>query len=138
MDWVDKPQNYKGKGLYGILQPLGGSHLNNFPLKTFTLGWIYFHSATFQLKCLDFRSTQYKKLVLVLSRFCNRLLHRRARQNKVRVHMNVGRVTVDLIRRSWVRIPPRSRDFFFTSCGSLIHNKVVTQVTSRENVATSE
>ena len=27
---------------------------------------------------------------------------------------------VDLIRRSWVRFPPRSKDFFFTSCGSLI------------------
>ena len=33
---------------------------------------------------------------------------------------SVGRVTVDLIRRSWVRFPPRSKDFFFTSCGSLI------------------
>ena len=30
------------------------------------------------------------------------------------------RATVDLIRRSWVRFPPRSKDFFFTSCGSLI------------------
>ena len=29
------------------------------------------------------------------------------------------RVTVDLIRRSWVRFPPRSKDFFFASCGSL-------------------
>ena len=28
--------------------------------------------------------------------------------------------TVDLIRRSWVRFPPRSKDFFFTSCGYLI------------------
>ena len=28
-------------------------------------------------------------------------------------------LTVDLIRRSWVRIPPRSKDFFFASCGSL-------------------
>ena len=26
---------------------------------------------------------------------------------------------VDLIRRSWVRFPPRSKDFFFASCGSL-------------------
>ena len=26
----------------------------------------------------------------------------------------------DLIRRSWVRFPLRSKDFFFTSCGSLI------------------
>ena len=31
----------------------------------------------------------------------------------------VGRVTVDLIRRSWVRFPPRSKDFFFASCSSL-------------------
>ena len=28
-------------------------------------------------------------------------------------------VTVDLIRRSWVRFPPRSKDFFFAPCGSL-------------------
>ena len=27
---------------------------------------------------------------------------------------------VDLIRRSWVRFPPRSKDFFFAPCGSLI------------------
>ena len=58
-------------------------------------------------------------------------------EEKVRVHMNVvprstksptfsvrpcssvGRVSVDLIRRSWVRFPPRSKDFFFASCGSL-------------------
>ena len=37
-----------------------------------------------------------------------------------RTRSSVGRVTVDLIRRSWVRFPPRSNDFFFTSCGSLI------------------
>ena len=37
----------------------------------------------------------------------------------VRPCSSVGRVTVDLIRRSWVRIPPRSKDFFFASCGSL-------------------
>ena len=36
MDWVGWPQNYKG--LYGILQPLQGSHLDNFPLKTLKLG----------------------------------------------------------------------------------------------------
>ena len=28
VDWVDRPQNYKG--LYGILQLLQGSHLDNF------------------------------------------------------------------------------------------------------------
>ena len=33
---------------------------------------------------------------------------------------SVGRVTVDLIRRSWVRFPPRPKDSLFTSCGSLI------------------
>ena len=51
MDWVDKPQNYND--LYGILQLLRGSHLNNFLLKTLKLGWVAFHSVTFQLKCLD-------------------------------------------------------------------------------------
>ena len=30
----------------------------------------------------------------------------------VRSCSSVGRVTVDLIRRSWVRFPPRSKDFF--------------------------
>ena len=72
MDWVDKPQNYKD--LYGILQLLRLSHMNNFPLKTLKLGWVAFHSVTFQLKCLDFQSNRYKKLVPVLSRFCNGLL----------------------------------------------------------------
>ena len=67
MDWVDEPQNYKD--LYGILQLLQDSHLNNFPLKTPKLSWVAFHSVTFQLKCLDFQSDQYKKLVPVLSRF---------------------------------------------------------------------
>ena len=37
----------------------------------------------------------------------------------VRPCSSVGRVTVDLIRRSWVRFPPRSKIFFFASCGSL-------------------
>ena len=71
MDWVVKSQNYKD--LYGILQLLRLSHLNNFPLKTLKLGWVALHSVTFQLKCLDFQSNQYKKLVPVLSRFCNGL-----------------------------------------------------------------
>ena len=61
------------KDLYGILQLLRFSHLNNFPLKTLKFGWIAFYSVTFQLKCLDFQSNQYKKLVPVLSRFCNGL-----------------------------------------------------------------
>ena len=37
----------------------------------------------------------------------------------VRPCSSVGRVTVDLFRRSWVRFSPRSKDFFFASCGSL-------------------
>ena len=64
MDWVDKPQN--DKDLYGILQLLRGSHLNNFPLKTLKFGWVAFHSVTFQLKCFDFQSNQYNKLVPIL------------------------------------------------------------------------
>ena len=69
MDWVDRPQNYKG--LYGIMQLLQGSHLDNFPLTTLKLGSVAFLLITFQLKCLDFQSNQYKKLAPVLSRFCN-------------------------------------------------------------------
>ena len=71
MDWVDRPKNYKG--LYGILQLLQGSHLDNFSLKTLKLGWVAFHSWTFQLRCLDFQSNRYKKLAPVLSRFCTGL-----------------------------------------------------------------
>ena len=37
-------------------------------------------------------------------------------EEKVWVQMNVVLV---LIRRSWVQFPPRSKDFFFASCGSL-------------------
>ena len=76
MDWVDKTYNYKD--LYGILLSLRGSHLNNFLQKTLKLGWVAFHSLTFQLKCLDFKSDQYKKLDPVPSRFCNGLfIHER-------------------------------------------------------------
>ena len=72
MDWVDRPKPCKD--LNGILQLLQGSHLDNFPLKTLKLDWVAFHSATFQLRCLDFQSNQYKKLVPFLSRFYNGLL----------------------------------------------------------------
>ena len=41
----------KGSCLYGILQPLQGSHLDIFPLKTPKLGWVAFLSLKFQLKC---------------------------------------------------------------------------------------
>ena len=71
MDWLDRPQTYEG--LYGILQLLQGSNLNNFPLKTLKLVWVAFHSLKFSLKCLDYQSSQYKKLAPVLSRFCNGL-----------------------------------------------------------------
>ena len=71
MDWVDRPKHCKG--LYGILQLLQGSHLDTFPLKTLKLNWVAFHSVTFQMKCLDLQFNQYKKLVPVLSRFCNGL-----------------------------------------------------------------
>ena len=82
MDWVDRPKNYKG--LYGILQLLQGSHLDNFSLKTLKLGWVAFHPRTFQLKCLDFQSNQYKKLAPVLSRFCNGLWENLDRGRKYR------------------------------------------------------
>ena len=52
MDWVDRPQNYKG--LYGILQLLQGSHLDNFLLKTLKIGWVAFHSLTFQSEMFRF------------------------------------------------------------------------------------
>ena len=39
-------KNYKG--LYGVLQLLQGSHFDNFPQKTLKLGWVAFHSLTFQ------------------------------------------------------------------------------------------
>ena len=70
MDQVDRRQNYQG--LYGILQLLQGSRLDNFPQKLLKLvGQV--HSLKFQLKCLDFQFNQYKKLAPVLSRFCNGL-----------------------------------------------------------------
>ena len=56
MDWVDRLQNLEC--LYGILQLLQGSHLDNFPLKTLKLDWVAFHSLIFQFKCLDFQSNQ--------------------------------------------------------------------------------
>ena len=72
MDWVDRPQNYMG--LYGILQLLQDSHLDNFLPKTLKLDWVAFHSLTFQLKRLHFQCNQYKKLAPVRTRFCNGLL----------------------------------------------------------------
>ena len=59
MDWVDKPQNYKD--LNGFLQTLRGSYLNNFMQKTLKLGWVAFHSLTFQLKCLDFQLQKFSR-----------------------------------------------------------------------------
>ena len=48
MDWVDRPQNYKG--LYASLLLLQGSHLDNFLPKTLKFGWLAFRSLTFQLQ----------------------------------------------------------------------------------------
>ena len=62
MHWVDKPQNYKSWS--GSLQLLQSSHLDNLELC-----WVNFHSVTFPLKCLDFKSNQYKNLAPVHSRF---------------------------------------------------------------------
>ena len=67
-----------------FLQLLQGSHLDNFPLKTLKLDWVAFHSVTFHLKCSDFQSNQYKKLVPVFSRFCNGLLARFNKQFRVK------------------------------------------------------
>ena len=85
MDWVEKPQNYMD--LYGIFKLLRSSLLNNFPLKTIKLGWVAFHSEVVQLKCLDFQLNQYKKLVPVLSRFCNWLL-REVFSNANEIHLS--------------------------------------------------
>ena len=52
------------KGLYGILQLLQGSCLDNFLLKTLKLA---FHSVTFQLKCLAFQSNQSSQSSHVLA-----------------------------------------------------------------------
>ena len=94
MDWVDMPKNYKG--LYGILQLLQGSHLDNFPQKTPKLGRVAFHSLKFQFKCLDFQSNQYKKLAPVPSRFCNGLLQHCGALPRVRCpcqgHPSTGRL----------------------------------------------
>ena len=48
--------------------------VSHFALKALKLNLVAFHSITFQLKCLDFRYNEYyKKLVPVLSHFCNGL-----------------------------------------------------------------
>ena len=49
-----------GRNVYGILLLFQGSHLNNISLKILNFGWVAFHSATFQLKCLDFQSNQHE------------------------------------------------------------------------------
>ena len=74
MDRADRPQNYKGTVCMEYFKLLQCLHLDNFPLKTLKLGWVAFHSLTFQLKYLDFQSYQYEKLAPALSRFCNGLL----------------------------------------------------------------
>ena len=63
MDWVDRPKNYKG--LYGILQLLQGSHLDNFPQKTLKLGRVAFHSLTFRFYSADTRTMNAMALFLL-------------------------------------------------------------------------
>ena len=97
MDWVDRQQNYKG--LYGILQLLQGSHLDNFPLKTLKLGWVAFHSLTFHLKCLDFQSNQYKELAPMLSCFCNGLCnavctHSQGQDSPIQISCSVNKMFI--------------------------------------------
>ena len=41
------------------------------------------------------------------------------RRYEGRPHSSVGRGTVYLMRRSWFRLQPSYKEFFFTSCGSL-------------------
>ena len=123
MDWVDKPQDYKD--LYGILQTLRGSHLNNFLRKTLKIGWVAFHLLTFQLRCLDFQSNQYKKLVPVLSRFCNWLL--------------TGAIIGDGDRKSWDARGPMIWDnfsIFRTNCAILTSYIRARVVVSRVDVVT--
>ena len=57
MDWVDRPKNYKG--LYGILQLLQGSHLDNFSQKTLKLNWSGSFSFT-EISVLMFRFSIYR------------------------------------------------------------------------------
>ena len=109
MDWVDKPQNYKD--LYGILQLLRGSHLNNFPLETLKLGWVVFHSVTFQLKCLAFQSNQYEKPVPAPFRFCNWLYAIRARR-KLQAGLTAGNSIEDYGSRSFCSSAERILTFF--------------------------
>ena len=57
--WIGQTSHKIILSLYGILQLFQGFHLDNFPLKTLKLAWV----AKFYLRCLDFQSHQYKKLV---------------------------------------------------------------------------
>ena len=52
MDWVDRPENYKG--LYEMLQLLQGFHLDSFPQKTLKLGQVAFYSSTFSVLMFRF------------------------------------------------------------------------------------
>ena len=69
MDWVDRPRNYKG--LYGILQLLQGSHLDNFPQKTLTLGRVAFHSSIFNL--IYIRNSPQCPHVCAMGRYSSKL-----------------------------------------------------------------
>ena len=44
------------------------------------------------------------------------------KNKKIRINMQLPGLFMNVVPRSttWVRFPPRSKDFFFTLCGSLI------------------
>ena len=64
MYWVDRTQYLKG--LYGILQLLPGSNLDNFPLKILKLDWVAFHSVTFQWNLIKIRHLSQSSHVSVM------------------------------------------------------------------------
>ena len=80
----------------------------------------YFHGVAFE------ESTYFWEAKIVLQSWRTENVVQNKRWNlkssptfSVRPCSSVGRVTVDLILRLWVRFPPRSKDFFFASHGSL-------------------
>ena len=77
---------------------------------------VYTHTCNY---CLHTKSVMMKFRVMYIFLFAAIHHLKSSPTFSVRPCSSVGRVTVDLIRRSWVRFPPRSKDFFFASCGSL-------------------
>ena len=53
--WPNEVASWPKSSTCVNLRLLQGSHLDNFPLKTLKLGWVAFHSLTFQLKLWDYQ-----------------------------------------------------------------------------------